>query len=50
MARVSISVSTVSKSGSLSSWLSLLYASGWPFMSDEQRDEMADDPARLAAH
>ena len=29
----SFSVSTASNSGSLSSWLSLLYASGWPFIS-----------------
>ena len=28
-----MTVSTVSNSGSLSSWLSRLYASGWPFIS-----------------
>ena len=33
MASESASVSTVSNSGSLSSWLSLLYVSGWPFIS-----------------
>ncbi|MNT07565.1 hypothetical protein D3C72_1422780 [compost metagenome] len=33
MRSVSTTVSTVSNSGSLSSWLSLLYASGWPFIS-----------------
>ena len=48
MRRVSVTVSTASKSGSLSSWLSFVVGQGWDFTEGEEGDQVVVDAAGLA--